>query len=133
MLDSLEECEDWDTEQLPAVASGRIFKMGRGRPIRVADIGTHNAYLSEFHADLWIYCRKQYGSNFIEDPKIFILNSVNMRYPTWIQDEIMAEGEGMQPAEYLPISDHTMASVRINTNDHFHHEAAIVNCPARQP
>ncbi len=133
MLDTLEECEDWDTEQLPAVASGRIFKMGRGRPIRAADVGTHNAYLSEFHADLRIYCRKRYGSNFIEDPKIFILNSVNMRYPTWIQDEIVAEAEGMRPAEYVPISDRTMASVRINANDHFRHEAVIVNCPTRQP
>ena len=28
ILDTLEECEDWDTEELPAVA--RMFKMGRG-------------------------------------------------------------------------------------------------------
>ena len=58
MLDSLEECEDWDTEQLPAVVGGRIFQMGRGRPIRVADVGKHNTYLSEFLMDLWIYCHK---------------------------------------------------------------------------
>src|SRR5437667_11276843 len=99
MLDSLEECEDWDTEQFPAVASGRIFKMGRGRPIRAADIGKHNAYISEFHADLWIYCRKRYGSHFIEDRKILILNSVNMRHRTRIQDELLAQAEGWRPQE----------------------------------
>ena len=134
MLDDTEDWEDDDIEVGQRSVFRRIFKMGRGQPIRAADVGENKSYLSQFYADLQTYCRKRHGTtNFVEDPKIFILNSVNMRYLTWIQDEIVAEAEGMQSAEYVPISDRTMASVRINANDHFHHEVVIVNCPTQQP
>ena len=136
MLDDTEDWEDDDIEVGQRSVFRRIFKMGRGQPIRAADVGENKSYLSQFYSDLQTYCRKCHGTmNFIEDPKIFILNSVNMNYPTWIEDEIVdtrSVVEGMRPTEYVPVSDRIMASVRINANDHFRHETVLVSCPTRQ-
>src|SRR5436190_18932601 len=81
MLDDTEDLEDDDIEVGQRSVFRRIFKMGRGQPIRAADIRENKSYLSQFYSDLQTYCRKRHGTtNFVEDPKIFIPNSVNMNY-----------------------------------------------------
>ena len=133
MLDDTEDWEDDDIEVGQRSVFRRVFKMGRGQPIRAADVGENKSYLSQFYSDLQTYCRKRHGTmNFVEDPKIFILNSINMNYPTWIEDEIVdtrSVVEGMRPTEFVPVSDRIMASVRINANDHFHMRMSLLVVP----